>query len=89
MENIMKIILKDDLVTRNAETGQKEVLKKGVLEIDEKRGMWLCQVYSLTCSVASAEAVPTPKVLKPKKVSGKPKQKPKAIKVKPNKKLSK
>ena len=81
----MKIKLRKNLATRNANDGKKEILKKGVLEIDSKRGKWLTQVYPLIVSeVVGGGAVP-----KPEKVAEKPKPKPKAKRGRPKKKGAK
>ena len=85
----MKIKLRKNLATRNANDGSREILKKGVLEIDDKRGKWLIQSYPLVCSEVIGEAILKPEPVKAVRVAEKPKPKPKAKRGRPKKKGAK
>jgi len=65
----MKIKVNKDVALRNQDTGEKMILKKGVQDVNDKWGQWLCQVYALNVSKAdegSVKVAEKAKVEKPK-----------------------
>jgi hypothetical protein len=84
----MKIKVKKNVTFRDQDSGEKTYLKKGVHEVADKLGKWLCQVYALAIELVVGDVV-AEVVEKPKKAPAKPKTKPKAKRGRPKKKVSK
>ncbi|MAE83548.1 MAG: hypothetical protein CMB80_12470 [Flammeovirgaceae bacterium] len=73
----MKIKVNKPIAMRDQETGMKKILSKGLHDVADKLGKWLCQVYPLNCSYLGESDSPKAEVAKPKP-KPKPKAKPKA-----------
>ena len=82
----MKIKVKKNVTYKDQDSGEKVYLKKGLHDVADKLGKWLCQVYALAIEMVVGEQVVAEK---PKKAPAKPKTKPKAKRGRPKKKVSK